>query len=181
MTIQYCLQDQHNKFIPLWYGSRQNCDCFPVERISSRGQSIYSHKFFHFHLLPETPISIIFRQQKIWLFLLLPNLGGYMLKDYLKPILTDAFGVVSAVFFCLSFLSTSIFTGSSLDSSSSSSSSSSPLSSSSEKRNKTNLGWILVSDIIFYMYMYTVKPIKETTNYTQCICTYIAHLNQYMI
>ena len=102
-----------------------------------------------------------------------------MLKDYLKLILTDAFGVVSAVFFCLSFLSTSIFTGSSLDSSSSSSSS--PLSSSSENSNKRNLGWILVSVITFYMYTYIVKPIKETTNYTQCICTYIAHLNQYMI
>ena len=61
-TIQYFLQDQHNKFGPLWHGSGQNCDCFPVERISSRGQSMYSHNFFHYHLLPETPISTIFRQ-----------------------------------------------------------------------------------------------------------------------
>ena len=96
-----------------------------------------------------------------------------MLKDYLKPILTDAFGVVSALFFCLSFLSTSIFTGSSLDSSSSSSSSSSPLSPSSEISNKRNLGWILVSVIIFYMYMYTVNATKETPNYTQRIIMYI--------
>ena len=179
MTIQYCLQDQHNNFGPLWGGSGRNRDCFPVERISSRGQRMYPHNFFHFHLLPETSIAIIFRQQKNLTLSVGAKFRWIMLKDYLKPILTEAFGVVSAVFFCLSFLSTSIFTGSSLDSSSSSSSS--PLSSSSENSNKMNLGWILVSVIVFYMYLYTVKETKQTTNYTQCICTYFAHLNQYMI
>ena len=64
MTIKYCLQDQHKGFGPLWRGSRQNHDCFPVERISNRGQSMHSHNFFHFHLLPETPIPSFLDSKK---------------------------------------------------------------------------------------------------------------------